>query len=102
MNVKICFVVPLLQETAQSITILEDQFVSFSCIPTPEYLMVNWTMNGNIIVSSDQVTLSPENLHHVLTIRNAAIHARGEYICYIVNFPVLVNRTIRLNVLQGT
>jgi len=94
--------VPLLEETAQSITILEDQFISFSCIPTPDYIMLNWTMNGNIIVSSEQVTLTPESLHHVVTIRNAVIHNSGEYICYIVNFPILVNRTIRLNVLQGT
>ena len=63
--------------------------------------MVNWTIRGDVINNSDQVSLSPENLQHVLTIKNAAINDSGEYICYIVDFPLLINRTIKLNVLQG-
>ena len=64
--------------------------------------MVNWTVHGDVINNSDRVSLSPENLQHVLAIRNTAIGDSGEYICYIVNFPSLISRTIRLNVLQGT
>ena len=63
--------------------------------------MVNWTRRDVVIDSSDDVTLSPENLQHVLTIRNADISDSGDYVCYIVDFPLLINRTIRLNVLQG-
>ena len=98
----ICFTVPSLQETAQSVNVLVGQSVTLSCVPTPEDLMVNWTVHGDVIDNSDRVSLSPENLQHVLTIRNAATSDSGEYICYIVDFPLLINRTIRLNVLQGT
>ena len=63
--------------------------------------MVNWTIRGEVIDGSEQVSLSPERLQHVLTIRSAAISDSGEYTCYLVDFPLLVNRTIRLNVLQG-
>ena len=98
----IYFAVPSLQETAQSVNVLVGQSVTLSCVPTLDDLMVNWTIRGEVISSSDRVSLSPENLQHMLTIRNAAISDSGEYTCYLVDFPLLVNRTIRLNVLQGT
>ena len=93
---------PSLQENAQSINVLVGQSVTLSCVPTPNDFMVNWTIQGDVIDNSEQVSLSPENLQHVLTIRNAAVSDSGEYTCYIVDFPLLINRTIRLNVLQGT
>ena len=93
---------PSLQETAQSITVLEGQYVSFSCTPTPDDLMVEWTMNGHIIVSSENIALSPEHLHHTITIRNVATGDSGEYICVIADLVSLsINKTIALNVLQG-
>ena len=100
-NNRFCFAAPSLQENAQSINVLVGQSVTLNCVPTPDDLMVNWIIQGDVIGSSDQVSLSPENLQHVLTIRNVAISDSGEYTCYIVDFP-LINRTIRLNVLQGT
>ena len=95
-------IVPSLQETAQSITVLEGQSVSFSCISTPDYFMINWTINGHIIVSSVQTTLSPEHLHHTVTIRNVITGDSGEYFCSIADLVSLsINKTITLNVLQG-
>ena len=98
----ICSTVPSLQETAESVNILVGQSVTLSCVPGPEDLMVNWTIHGHVIDNSDRVSLSPENLQHVLTIRNATIGDSGKYSCYIVDFPLLINSTITLNVLQGT
>ena len=95
------FTVPLLQETVQSVTILEGQSVTFSCIPAPNGLRVNWIMNGDIINDTEHTSLSPDHLHHTLTIENTLIEDSGEYICYIIDF-LLINKTIRLNVVQGT
>ena len=96
------FIVPLLQETAQSVTILEGQSVTLSCIPTPDELRVNWIMNGVIINNTEHTSLSPDHLHHTLTISNPLIEESGEYICYIEDFALLsINKTIRLNVVQG-
>ena len=94
----ICLV-PSIQVTAQSITILEGQSITFSCIPTPDDLMVNWTMDSDSIDSSENINLSPEHLQHSLTIRNAVMQDSGEYICSIVGFAI--TKTIRLNVVQG-
>ena len=94
----ICLV-PSIQVTAQSITILEGQSITFSCIPTPGDLMVNWTMDSDSIGSFENISLSPEHLQHSLTIRNAIMQYSGEYVCNIVDFAIA--KTIRLNVIQG-
>ena len=97
------YIVPLLQETAQSVTILQGQSVTLSCIPTPDELRVIWTMNGVIINNTDHTSLSPEHLHHTLTIKNPLLKDGGEYICYIADFTLLsINKTITLNVVPGT
>ena len=92
-------IVPSLQETAQSITVLEGQSVTFSCTPTPNDTMVDWTINGDIIVSSDHITLSPEHLHHTVTISNVATGDSGDYFCFIA--ALSFNKIITLNVLPG-
>ena len=100
--IAILSIVLSLQETAQSITVLEGQSVTFSCTPAPDDLMVNWNMNGHIIVSTDNIALSPEHLHHTITIRNVATGDSGEYFCSITDLVSLsINKTITLNVLQG-
>ena len=64
--------------------------------------MVNWTIDGDIIDNSEQISLTPENLQHSLTIKSAVIGDNGDYICSIADFPLLViNKIIRLNVVKG-
>ena len=91
----------MLQVTAQSITILKGQSITFGCVPTPNYLIINWTMHGENIINSTRIALSPQNLQHFLTIRNAVSNNSGEYNCYTVHFSILLNKTITLNVLKG-
>ena len=83
---------------------LEGQSFAFSCTPTPNDIVVNWTMNGDIIVSSDHIALSPEHLDHTITISNVVTGDSGEYVCFIEDLEFLsifINKTITINVLQG-
>lgn len=81
---------------------MEGQSVTFSCTPTPDSLMVGWTMNGHIINSSEHITLSPEHLHHTITIKNVVTADSGEYFCFTAELvDSSINKTITLNVLQG-
>ena len=103
-DITILLIVPSLQGTAQSITVLEGQSFTFSCTPTPNDIMVNWTMNDHIIVSSEHIALSPEHLHHTITISDAVTGDSGEYFCFIEDLEFLslfINKTITINVLQG-
>ena len=93
--------VPLLQGNAQSITILEGQSINLQCIPIPGHLMVQWSFNGMRVQESEVYTLSPPNLNHTLTITDAEVEDGGEYTCYVMNFQMLVNTIITLNVLPS-
>ena len=98
-----CFfsIVPLLQESAQSITTLEGQSVSLECLPTSNNFPVQWMFNGNNLHESGKFTFSPINLNHSLSISDPGIDDSGDYNCYLDSFPML-NRTITLEVIEGT
>ena len=94
--------VPLLQATADRIIALESQSVSINCIPTPNSLIVMWMFNGTEISRLQDITFTPTNLNHTLTINGANISNSGHYTCQLIQtFNMPISRTITLEVLQS-
>ena len=91
---------PLLQENAQSITVLEGQSVTLQCIPTPSTLAVGWRFNGDILFASEELRFSPLNMSHTINIRYSTTGDTGEYVCFLNSFQS-VKRSIMLQVEKG-
>jgi len=91
-----------LMATVWSITALQGQSISFGCIPMPNDTMIQWSHNGRRVMSSEQVTFSPPNLHHTLSISVLNVTDSGEYTCYIEGSEFHINKTISITVLRGT
>ena len=95
------YIVPLLQENAQSIRVLEGQSVTLRCIPTPDTLTVGWIFNGDNLYESEKFTFSPQNLNHTLSITNPGVEDMGLYTCYLNSFQT-ISKNITLEVEEGT
>jgi len=95
------YTAPHLLTTVRSITALQGQSISFDCIPTPNNTMIQWSLNGRRVLNSEQVTLSPQNLHHILSIRDPDVSDSGVYTCYVEGSKQYINRTISVTVVRG-
>ena len=97
------FLVPTIQANAQQIIILEGDEVNLRCVPSSLDITITWLFNGTIISDGGTNSLSPPNLHHMLTISNATIPDSGVYKCQFVTtlFQLEVSREISLTVNNG-
>ena len=87
--------------TVQSITALEGQSISFDCILTPNNTTIRWLHDGEAVLSSERVTLSPLNLHYTLSISDLGIIDSGQYTCYFKRSELYKNKSINVTVLRG-
>ena len=73
-----------------------------NCVPTPNDLVVAWVFNGTRIALLQDITFTPTNLNHTLSISRASVTNSGQYTCHLIgNFHMPISRTITLEVLQS-
>ena len=94
-------VVPLLLPTVKSVMATEGQTVNFDCIPTPNNMTIQWLHNGEVVLSSQRIKLSPPNLHHTVRISDVYNEDSGVYTCYVEESKKFVNRTVTVTVSEG-
>ena len=90
-----------MRSDALPVVMLEGQSINLQCIPIPDNLIVQWIFNGTTVLESEAYKFSPPNFNHTLTITDAEVEDSGEYTCYVIDFQMLVNTTITLNVLPS-
>jgi len=63
--------------------------------------MIQWLHNGKVVLSSERVTLSPLNLHHILSIGDLSLEDSRAYTCYVEGTKMFVNKTVNIAVSEG-
>ena len=103
MRVNCLFSVPSLQANAQHIIVLDGDTVIFHCTPSSNDIPLTWLFNGATISDGGRYSLSPLNLHHMLTVTSATVSNSGMYKCQFVTtvFEIVVSREISLTVYEG-
>lgn len=90
------------ETSAQVVVVYEGLSVSLDCAVTPNSVLLQWKYNNTDVSSLCNITLSPPNLQHTLTIDSVGFDDSGEYTCFVPgNFIAPINQTIVLQVLRG-
>ena len=95
------FVEVILTRSYTSVTLLEGNTVTLSCIPSVMETVLSWTHNGAVVNEDEDTTLSPMNLNHNLILHNTDVDDNGQYICRVVLDNEIVEESISVTVVPG-
>ena len=85
-----------------SVTLLEGNTVTLSCIPSVIETVLSWTHNGTNVNEDKDTTFSPLNLNHNLILDNTDVDDSGQYTCSAVLDDEIVEQNINVTVVPGT
>ena len=92
----------ILTRSFSSVTLLEGNTVTLSCIPSVIETVLSWTHNGAVVNEDEDTTFSPMNLDHNLILDNTDVDDSGLYTCRAVLDNEIVEQNISLTVVPGT
>ena len=95
------FIEVVLTRSFASITILEGNTVTLSCIPSVIETVLSWTHNGTVVNEDRDTTYLPMNLNHNLILHNTDKDDNGQYICRAVLDNEVVEESISVTVVPG-
>ena len=96
------FIEVIITRSFSSVTLLEGNTVTLSCIPSVIETVLSWTHNGAVVNEDEDTTFSPMNLNHNLILDNTDIDDSGQYICRAELDNELVEQNINVTVVPGT
>ena len=96
------YVVLTIETPFSSVTLLEGNTVTLSCIPSVIETVLSWTHNGTNVNEDKNTSFLPVNLNHILTLDNADIDDSGQYTCRAVLDDEVVEQNITVTVVAGT
>ena len=92
----------ILTRSFTSVTLLEGNTVTLSCIPSVIETVLSWTHNGAVVHEDEDTTFSPQNLNHNLILDNTDVDDSGQYICHAELDDETVKQSISVTVVPGT
>ena len=91
----------ILTRSFSSVTLLEGNKVTLSCIPSVIETVLSWTHNGVVVNEDEDTKFSPMNLNHDLILRNTDEDDNGQYICHAVLDSIIVEQNISVTIVPG-
>ena len=95
--------VPKVTAGNDTVTILEGQPKTITCLTSEDKVTLRWLLNGTVIALDDEKYMfSPPGINTMLTIVNPSTSDRGNYTCEIdVQYTVETSVTIMVTISQG-
>ena len=91
----------ILTRSFSSVTQLEGNTVTLSCIPSVMETVLSWTHNETVVIEDEDTTYSPMNLNHNLILHNTDVDDSGQYICRAVLDSGIVEQNISVTIVPG-
>ena len=85
-----------------SVTLLEGNTVTLSCIPSVIETVLSWTHNGEVINEDEDTIFLPMNLNHNLTLHSTVEDDSGLYSCRAQLDNEKVEQSITVTVVPGS
>ena len=92
----------ILTRSFASVTLLEGNTVTLSCIPSVIEIVLSWSHNGTNVDEDEHTSFSPVNLNHNLILDNTDVDDSGQYICRAILDNEVVEQSITVTVVAGT
>ena len=96
------FVEVILTRSFTSVTLLERNTVTLSCIPSVTETVLSWSHNGTNVNEDENTSFSPVNLNHNLILDNTDVGDSGQYTCRAILDDEVVEQNITVTVVAGT
>ena len=92
----------ILTRSFTSVTLLEGNTVTLSCIPSVTETVLSWSHNGTNVNEDENTSFSPVNLNHNLILDNTDVGDSGQYTCRAILDNEVVEQDITVTVVAGT
>ena len=90
-----------LRRSFASVTLLEGNTVTLSCIPSILETALSWAHNGKNVNEDENISFSPLNRNHSLILNNASLNDSGVYTCHVALEDKVVEENISVIIVAG-